>query len=148
MKLEVSFLFQKGYQTLTAFYNRDRHALPKYVRKRQRALGNMTEHRSILLLLIMQSPVIDLVSVLKLGVKGTAVQQDTLSVNYFKWPWLTFPSTERAKLISHWTPGEHKIVELLGMRGKSPHRIQNILLSTCESLISSKLFLQGERCSI
>lgn len=84
MKLEVSFLFQKGYQTLTAFYNRDRHALPKYIRKRQRALGNMTERRSVLLLLIMQSPVIDLVSVLKLGVKGTAVQQDTLSVNYFK----------------------------------------------------------------
>lgn len=40
--------------------------------KREHALGNMTEHSYILLLLITQSPVIVLVSVLKLGVKDSA----------------------------------------------------------------------------
>lgn len=72
--LPDSHCFLQPRQTCTA----------KTCQKSQRALGNVTECRSVVLLLVMQSPATVLVSVLTLGMKDIAVQQDNSVCELFQ----------------------------------------------------------------
>lgn len=114
----------------------------------QHASGYVTEHSCILLLVITQNAVTVLVSVLKLGVKDTAVQQRYSACKLFQATLVHTPQYHKsqADFSIFGCPGNTRLLSYLEQGGESPHHIQYILLSASESLFKFYIFLQGERC--